>query len=277
MTRLTAVLFTFARLYVAGVVVLVLFGGVLLGGCAPKPIASDPGSNLQTASDESDFRRRARIRLELALGYFNNGQINVALDEIKQSIQIDPNFFESHNLRGLVYMRLNEFALAEESFQRALALNPRAAAVQHNYGWLLCRQKRYNDATRYFKMALDNPTYADRAKTWMTMGLCEMEAGQRKNAENALLRSFELDPGNPIVAYNLAQLFFQSNEFARSQFYLRRLNQSELANAESLWLGIKVERALQNGPAATLLGEQLKKRFPQARETIAYERGAFND
>jgi type IV pilus assembly protein PilF len=275
MTRLSAVLFSVFRCYAAGV--LLLLGAVLLSGCAPKPIALDSGSNLQTASDESDFRRRARIRLELALGYFNNGQINVALDEIKQSIQIDPNFFESHNLRGLVYMRLNEFALAEESFQRALALNPRAAAVQHNYGWLLCRQKRYNEATRNFTLALDNPTYADPAKTWMTMGLCQMEAGQRQNAENALLRSFELEPGNPIVAYNLAQLFFKSNEFARSQFYLRRLNQSELANAESLWLGIKVERALQNVPAATLLGEQLKKRFPQARETIAYERGAFND
>lgn len=249
----------------------------LLSGCVSQPVTPAKGADIQTTSDEPDSRRRARIRLELALGYFNNGQTNVALDEIKQSIQIDPSFFEAHNLRGLVYMRLNDWALAEESFQKALSLNPRAAAVQHNYGWLLCKQRRYAESDRYFMQALDNPTYFDRAKTWMTSGLCQMEGGQRKNAENALLRSFEMDPNNPIVAYNLALLFFQNAEYARSQFYLRRLNNSELANAESLWLAVKVERALNNPSAVALLGEQLKKRFPNAKETISYERGAFND
>jgi len=33
----------------------------------------------------------------------------------------------------LIYMRLNDFALAEDSFKRAIALDPRAATVHHNY------------------------------------------------------------------------------------------------------------------------------------------------
>jgi type IV pilus assembly protein PilF len=250
---------------------------VFFWGCAPAPVKVVKSTDIQTSSDEPDNRRRARIRLELALGYFNNGQTNIALDELKQSIQIDPNFFESHNLRGLLYMRLNDLNLAEESFQRALVLNPRAATVQHNYGWLLCRQRRYADSSRYFMMALDDPMYAERAKTWMALGLCQMEAGQQKNAEASLLRSFEMDPNNPIVAYNLALVFFQNAEYARSQFYLRRLNNSDFANAESLWLGVKVEHALKNPSAVVFMGDQLKKRFPHAKETISYERGALND
>ena len=49
------------------------------------------------------------------------------------------------------------------------------------------------------------------------------------------------------------------------------------ANAETLWLGVKVERKLNNRDAVSQLGNQLQSRFPQSREAIAYERGNFND
>ena len=45
-----------------------------------------------TASDEPDGRKRARIRLELAVGYFEQGQTAVALDELKQSLVADPAY-----------------------------------------------------------------------------------------------------------------------------------------------------------------------------------------
>ena len=115
-------------------------GAVAISGCANPPNVGGPAvarSDVITESDEPDVRRRARLRLELAAGYFEQGQTNVALDEIKQSLVTDPTFVDAHNLRGLVYMRLNNIPLAEDSFRRALALNPRDADVAHNYGWLL--------------------------------------------------------------------------------------------------------------------------------------------
>lgn len=253
-------------------------GMVSLTGCVSSTaVPSAKNSDILTSSDEPESRRRARIRLELAAGYYNNGQTTIALDEIKQSIHVDPNLFEAHNLRGLIYMRLNDIPLAEESFKKALDLNPKAATVQHNYGWMLCKQGRMQESMQLFTAALNNPLYTDRAKTLMTQGLCQLESGQRKSAEASLLRSYEIDPSNPIVAYNLALIFFQNSEYARSQIYLRRLNNSQLANAESLWLGVKVERELSNSGAADQLGEQLKKRFPHAKETISFERSAFNE
>jgi len=44
-----------------------------------------------------------------------------------------------------------------------------------------------------------------------------------------------------------------------------------------LWLGIKIERQLNNREAIAQLAGQLQRRFPQSREAIAYERGNFND
>jgi type IV pilus assembly protein PilF len=86
-----------------------------------------------------------------------------------------------------------------------------------------------------------------------------------------------LDAGNPITGYNLALLLFQRGEFVRSQFYVRRINNSELANAESLWLGIKVERRLDNRDAMAQLSGQLRKRYPQSREYSALEKGTFDE
>lgn len=252
---------------------------IALGGCA-SGIESGPGigkADIMTESDEPDARRRARIRLELAIGYFEQGQTTVALDELKQSISADPNFAPAYNLRGLIYMRLNDPGLAEDSFRRALALNPRDADVFHNYGWLLCQQSRFGDSYKAFAQAIAVPLYGGRAKSWMAQGLCQMKAGQLTEAELSFLRSYELDAGNPVTGYNLAKLLFQRGDLVRSQFYVRRLNNSDLANSESLWLGIKVERKLDNRDAVQQLAGQLKKRFAQSRELALFERSAFDD
>ncbi|HCY15289.1 MAG: type IV pilus biogenesis/stability protein PilW [Curvibacter sp. GWA2_64_110] len=251
-----------------------------LSGCATTAEPAGMHGNqpdIVTDSDEPEARKRARIRLELAIGYFEQGQTTVALDEIKQALVVDPAYAEAYNLRGLIYMRLNDLRLAEESFRRAMALNPRDANVTHNYGWLLCQQARYPESFQAFAQAIANPTYGGRAKTWMAQGLCQTRAGQRAEAEYSLGKSYELDAANPVTGYNLAMLLFQRGELVRAQFYIRRLNNGEMANAESLWLGIKIEQRLNNREAVEQLATQLKKRYPQSREVGAYERGAFNE
>ena len=248
-----------------------------LAGCAGGAPSGAMRNDIVTDSDEPEARRRARIRLELAVGYFEQGQTTVALDELKQALVTDPSYADAYNMRGLIYMRLNDMALAEESFRRALSLKPGDPDTQHNLGWLQCQRGRYTEAVQQFSQALANPTYGGRAKTWMAQGLCQLRDAKRAAAEQSLLRSYELDAGNPITGYNLAQLLMERGELVRAQFYVRRINNSELANAESLWLGMKIERRMQNADAVAQLGSQLKKRFASSKEYSAYERGAFDE
>ena len=250
-----------------------------LGGCAATSESGPGGAkgDIVTESDEPEARRRARIRLELAVGYFEQGQTTIALDELKQSIAADPNFAQAYNLRGLIYMRLNDPRLAEDSFRRALAINPRDADVLHNYGWMLCQQSRFGESQKALAQAIALPLYGGRAKSWMAQGLCQMKAGQGAEAELSFQRSYELDAANPVTGYNLANLLYLRGELVRAQFYVRRLNNSELANSESLWLGIKVERRLENRDAVQQLAAQLRKRFAQSRELGSFERSAFDE
>lgn len=257
-------------------------GFALLVACAAPQggnavLSATNGGDLVTDSDESAQRKRARIRLELALGYFEQGKTTIALDEIKQAIAADPTYSDAFSLRGLIYMRLNDFAVAEESFKRALSLKPRDSNVLHNLGWLKCQDAQYTQAVTYFQQALANPLYGERAKTYMAQGLCEVKAGNAVAAEASLMKSYEFDAGNPITGYNLANLLFQKKEDVRARFYIRRINNTELANAESLWLGIKIERRLGDQAALAQLGHQLLKRFAKSAQAAAYQRGAFDE
>jgi type IV pilus assembly protein PilF len=234
-------------------------------------------ADLPTEADETPIQRRARLRLELATAYFQQGQTHVALDEIKQALAIDPAYADAYNLRGLVYLRLNNLPLASDSFERVLTLNPRDADAAHNYAWLLCQHAHYLASQKLFARALDNPSYAQPAKSWMAQGLCQIRAGQASAAEASLFRSHTLDASNPVTSYNLARLMFERGAAQPAQPYMRDLNGGPLANAESLWLGIKIERQLNNPQAVVALAGRLRERFAQSRELMAYDKGVFHE
>ncbi len=249
-------------------------------GCSTQATidgASIGRAEVVTESDETNERKRARIRIELAMGYFEQGKTSIALDELKQAIAADPTFSDGYSMRGLIYMRLNDFAFAEESFNKALSYKPNDSNVLHNLGWLKCQQALYQQSLQFFSQALANPMYGARAKTLMAQGLCQVRAGMYSEAEASLLKSYEYDAANPVTGYNLASLLYRKKDFVRAQFYIRRLNNSELANSESLWLGIKVENRLNNAEAMNQLAAQLEKRFSQSNEAALYRRAAFNE
>ncbi len=250
-----------------------------LGACASASKNGDGAAtrDIMTESDKSPERKRANIRLELAVAYFQEGKTTIALDEVKLALVADPSYADAYNLRGLIYMGLNDMPLAQASFNKALSLRPRDPDVLHNLGWLKCQQDQFDQGIAHFEEVLANPQYGARAKSLMTLGLCQMRAGRNGPAEANLLKAYEYDAGNPVIGFNLSNLLMQRGDLARARFFIRRINNSQLANAESLWLGIRIEKRLRNNEAVSQLGLQLEKRFADAPQTAAWRRGAFDE
>jgi type IV pilus assembly protein PilF len=231
----------------------------------------------QPTADAAELRRRATTRLDLAAGYFENGQTTVAQEEARRALAIDPRFAEAHNLSGLIAMRLGDLPSAEQSFRQALALSPDNADLLHNYGWLLCQQNHYPQAQAMFSRATAQPAYGGKAKTLMAQGLCQVRAGDPVAGEASLKQSFALDTQNPVTKYTLADLMQRRGALDDARFYIRQLNNGDFANAESLWLGIRIERRMGDTLAMQQLASQLRKRFPQSAEMASYDRGAFDE
>jgi type IV pilus assembly protein PilF len=249
----------------------------LLAGCAGSPPAST-GREPRTASDQTDPEQRARVRLELAGMYLGRGQASVALDEVKRAIAAKPDIAEAYSLRGLIYASMGEPGLAEDSFQKALQLAPRDGDAMHNFGWFLCQQKRYPQAEAQFSAALAQPAYREAVRTLLAQGVCQARAGRWTEAERTLARSYELDPSNPVTAYNLSEVLLRRGEYDRARFYVGRINAvPELATAQSLWLAVRIERGLGNQQAVQDQGRKLLDRYPQSDEASKFERGRFDE
>ena len=253
----------------------------LVAGCSTQTTVTGSvgdGKDLVTASDETDASKRARLRMELASGYFGRGQMTTALDQVKLALQADPNLSEAYNLRGLIYGNLGDDQLAEDSFRKALQLNPRDADAMQNFGYYLCQKKRYPEASAMFDRALALPQYRDQSRTLLTKGVCEAFAGQLAESEATLTKSYQLDPSNPSTAVNLSEVLYRRGDYERARFYIRRVNAiPALMGSQTLWLAARIEQRLGNRSGAQELGEQLRTRFPNSREAGSYERGQFDE
>ena len=258
-----------------------LLTAAMLGGCASRAGSSTTDSREVTraASNEpGDPDRRAQVRLELASLYFGRGQYSTALDEVRQAMVARPDLPEAHGLRGLILAAMGELSAADDSLRRAIQLAPSDGGALHNHGWFLCQQKRFADAEKQFNAALALPQYRDGVRTLLAQGVCQARAGRMQEAERSLSRSIELDPGNPVTAFNLSEVLLQRGELERARFYVLRIHAvPELVSAQSLWLLARIENRMGNRVAARAAGEQLRERFPQSAETLRYERGTFDD
>jgi type IV pilus assembly protein PilF len=252
---------------------------LLAGGCVQTSGSQRrPDSEAGVSADPSDLEKRASVRLELAGGYFSRGQFSTALDEIKLALAAKPDMGAAYNMRGLVYAAMGEERLAEESFERAMTLNPRDADAMHNRAWFKCQRGQYDEADRLFEQAIATPQYRELSRSLMAQGVCNARAGRMVPAEQKLLRAYEIDPTNPTTAYNLADVLFRRNELERARFYVRRINdRDELSNAQTLWLAARIENRAGNRTATETFGRQLRARFPQSPEAQAYDGGRFNE
>ena len=260
---------------------LTLAAALGLAGCTSTVTRTEVQPDAKAAPappDPEQIKRAAGVRLELASLYFSRGQYNTALDEIKLAIQADPNNTAAYNLSGLIYAALGNIAQADASFQRALQINPRDADTMNNYGWVLCQNQRYKEAEAQFQQALGQPNYRGAARTLRVMGICQARDGRLDDAEASLLRSYQIDPASAETAFTLADVQYRRGQYERARFYIDRVNKSaEASNAQTLWLGSRIEYKLGNLVVARGLGEQLRKRYPQSPEALAFEQGRFNE
>lgn len=246
-----------------------------LAGCAAQPTAP-VGDTGTIVGEPSTPRNRARIHTELATLYYARGNMSVALEELRTAVAADPSYATAHGVFGLVYMELRENALAEESFERALRYAPDDPDINHNYGWFLCQTGRERDAGPYFRRALGNPLYATPARSYAAAGVCALRAGDLRTAEDNLQRALRIEPGLPVALLQSAQLRYRQRRYDDARRLLAQHAKVAQPSAESLWLGVRVERRLGVRAAEQSYAAQLRRRFPNSPEFQALQRGNYD-
>jgi len=173
-------------------------------------------------------------------------------------------------------MELREKRLAEENFQRALSLSPNDPDINHNYGWYLCQSEREQQSVDYFLRAIANPLYQKPWRSYSAAGMCLLRIDKLEDAEALFQRALKINPRDPRANLQMAEIRYRQGAFEEAQRWLRRFGEVSPPTAESLWLGVRVERKIGQRMNEASLASQLRRRFPGSPEYQKLQRGEYD-
>jgi type IV pilus assembly protein PilF len=207
--------------------------------------------------------------------YFDRGQDGVALQELKTAISADKEYAPAYGMLGVVYMDLKENDLALQNFERALRIVPDDSEINNNFGWFLCQTGKPKESIAYFLKAIKNPLYETPQVAYLDAGLCSVMLGDVAQADEYLQRAVRIDPRLPQALLALAKLRFNSGKFNDARALVERYNKATDPTAESLWLGLRIERKLGDRGAETSFAAQLRRNFSGSREYQDFLKGNY--
>ncbi|WP_449406180.1 type IV pilus biogenesis/stability protein PilW [Massilia phosphatilytica] len=241
---------------------------LLLSACAGNGdgMAGDT-HELKTLSDQTAAEKRAQIRLQLAVGYYQERKYDVALDEVKRAIAANPDAADAYGVRALIYTAMGENVLADENYRHALRLAPGNPDLSNNYGLFLCEAGgKPREAMGYFDTALKNPNYVSPAKAMVNAGNCSLKMKNVDAAERYLLDALRYDPDLPATSAGLARVYFERRDYSRAGFFINRLTETaklDVLPADVLWLAIRVKHMLGDRDTEASLAAQLAQALPR--------------
>ena len=240
-----------------------LFITVLLpAGCATNNYVKDkPTQSVYKHDKISD------INVRLAVAYLKDGQIDVALNKVRHALEIDPNNPNANNVLGLIYDRLGEKAKAHIHYQRAVTTDPANSEAHNNYGAFLCRKGDYAEANKHFLRAIDNPLYKSPESAYSNAGECAIRAKNIEQAEAYFRKALQINPKIPSSLYRMAIISYERGNTLSARAYLQRFREVAKHSAETLLLGINIEKALGDRNAMASYTLLLKARFPDSEQT----------
>jgi type IV pilus assembly protein PilF len=216
--------------------------------------------------NEEKSERLARTHVELGVGYLRQGKFNVALEKLKKAIEAEPGYSPGHSAIAIVYEKLEHYEKANDHYLEAISLSPDDGNLYNNYGVFLCGREKYLEAEKYFLKAVSTPRYKTPELAYENAGACVRKVSKIKEAEEYLTKALKINPKLPLALVNMAHIRFEQSNFLSTRGFLQRYEGVSQHNADSLWLGVLVERKLGNKSEAQRYAKLLQSNFPKSEE-----------
>lgn len=135
---------------------------------------------------------------------FTKGQLELALDLVDKAIEARPAFWESYQLRSLIYLSSMQFPAAERDARQAIEARPDAHPAYNTLGQIYLAESRYEKAREAYAKAVD--LSPKQALYHYHLGYAEYRLGQHWSAAESLAASTRL--GLPFVTYELQAYYY---------------------------------------------------------------------
>ncbi len=246
--------------HAAGAFLLLLW----LAGC----VHTVEGETMPEAQSKED---RAKASVELGLAHLRNGDRQSAKRPLLHALDVDPRSPDVHHALAIMYAGDLEHGLAYEHYTRALQLKPDYTQARNNFGAYLHSRGRYVEAIEQMQLAAADTLYPRRFVVFENLGLAYLETGRVREAEEAFRRALNLNPNQSRSHLELAELYFNTGKIEPSYNHFQRFQAlNDGADARALWLGIRLQRKLENRDAVASYALQLRNLFPASEEYRLY-------
>lgn len=222
-------------------------------------------SQQQQENDDKNLKARAQSHTDLGAAYYQQRQLEIALNEFTVAAKIDANFGLAYNGLGLVHSALGQDDLAELNFKKALQLEPNNSESHNNYGSFLCSRNRVDESIKEFVAAVRNPLYATPAIAYTNAGICSLRKQDVKNAEAYFQNALQVEPLAAVAAYQLASIQFKRNDVTAAKTTLQNTVLSQ-PTPEVLWLSIQIARKLGTKDEEASYALQLRRQYPDSEQ-----------
>ena len=260
----------------AGSMLVILFC-LSLPACTTLTIASMVATTVSNAVEREQATPRldksqiAAANIGLGVEYMRKAEYEKALEKLEAAREAEPRNAMAYSVMALVRQRMGEFAEAERLFKQSVKLNRADSDVLSNYGQFLCARGRSADAERFFLDAAQNPLYRTPEVPYANAGTCAYKNGRTEQAIEYFHKALQSQPALPNVLLQMAEISFDRGEYLPARDYLLGYLHTATHNQKSLWLGIRIEKELNNKDAVSSYALLLRNRFAGTAEAALLE------
>lgn len=213
--------------------------------------------------DDNKPHRASQNDIALAEQYIQDGKYEVALDRLKNAVQLEPSSADAYTMLGLLYERINRPAQAEASYAKSAKLAPDKGDILNNYGAWLCRSGHPSEADAWFRKALADPFYKTPGTALGNAASCALKAEKPALAESYDRQILAQDPTNAGALQEMATTLHQRGDDLHARAFVERLLAAGTASPEMLDLAASIEDRLGDASAARGYRDRIATEFPQ--------------
>ena len=199
---------------------------------------ADTGSDLSQThhkvhSDQTSLPASGGSDLSVFAEYYNRGldlskneHYLLAVESLKQAIQIDTSREEAHRLLGRIYLLyLAKTAEAIESLQTALKIDPDNPIAHQMLGVAYFRRNQYPEAIQALRRAIElnpkvSPDYPYHP--YYDLGMVYLKQNNFDDAITCFERAIELDPDQIRAYYSLGNTYIRQGSVQKGAELIRK-------------------------------------------------------
>ena len=218
---------------------------------------------------EADLEKKTKLaetHVMLGARYLQRGQLDVANQELELALSEMPDNSQANNIMAVLQWRLKKYDEADRLFRKALDKDANNSSAHHNYGAFLCDRGKLDASVRHFDAAAGDALYPYAAEVNLNAGVCLMKKPAPAVAEKYFREALRINPKLPSALYQMAKLSADSGRRLSARGFIERYFQSAEDTPESLLLAVRIERALGNKNAEASYALRLHSKFPASPE-----------